>query len=71
VLIGALQKNAAKAISVLDETDSTLSAPAPVLLSGKARLETAVVATMKLRSEVASMLHRKSEHALALLNDFE
>jgi hypothetical protein len=56
--MGALQKKAAKAMSALpalSETDSTFSTPTPVLLGGEARLEAAIVATMKLRSEVASI----------------
>jgi hypothetical protein len=58
MLTCALQKKAVKAISALPalgETDSTFLTPTPVLLKGEARLEAAIVATMNVRSEVASI----------------
>jgi hypothetical protein len=73
VLVGALQKKFAKRSSppALGGMGSTFSTSASVLLSGEARLEAAIVATMKLRRDVASMLNTKPGHALALVKGFD
>jgi hypothetical protein len=58
------------ALLALSETDSTSSTLASVLLRREARLEAAIVATMKLRIEVASIMNANSGSALALVNSF-
>jgi hypothetical protein len=63
VLMGALQYRFAKRLSVLStfgETESTASTVVLLLFSGEARLEAAIVATMKLRTEVARILNTSS-----------
>jgi hypothetical protein len=61
--MGALQYRFAKRLSVLStfgETESTASTVVLLLFSGEARLEAAIVATMKLRTEVARILNTSS-----------
>jgi hypothetical protein len=61
--MGALQYRFAKRLSVLStfgEMESTASTVVLLLFSGEARLEAAIVATMKLRTEVARILNTSS-----------